>query len=179
MTIKIERIKISDAELKKVVEGAVRHCVANKATFSAYDITIGLRNAIGPAVEINHDRVKAMVHTYMRDTDEFSYGATDNGQYLIYAPVIVNDFKFVFGDGQTPVLGQLKSPWEDVYPDSTAIHKMSYNKASEELRILFISGNTECEYYDVPELVWFAFKDASSKGKFYHQHIKGKYNSNF
>lgn len=45
----------------------------------------------------------------------------------------------------------------------------------EELLSVTMNCTTETYYLDVPKHVFEAFKNAKSKGRFYIQHIRGKY----
>jgi hypothetical protein len=57
---------------------------------------------------------------------------------------------------------------------SSVIAKMSYDPASNTLRVIFVSGMIY-DYKKVPERVYLAMKNAPSKGTYLNQHIKGTY----
>ena len=57
---------------------------------------------------------------------------------------------------------------------STVIRSFRYNARSRELRILFQSGK-EYVYADVPAELYAEMQDASSKGEFFNQYIRGKF----
>ena len=59
---------------------------------------------------------------------------------------------------------------------SSVLVNIEYNKKDKLLFITFKSGKTYV-YYNVPEEVWKAFKDAESKGKFFNKYIKGRFNT--
>jgi hypothetical protein len=52
---------------------------------------------------------------------------------------------------------------------------MSYNPATQRLRIVFISGLVY-EYKNVPQTVYDEMRAAGSKGSYLNQHIKRHYN---
>lgn len=60
---------------------------------------------------------------------------------------------------------------EDV--DSSFIERMAYNKTDMELTI--VMHGQEYIYCEVPETLWFNFKEAWSQGEFYNSRIKGQY----
>lgn len=57
---------------------------------------------------------------------------------------------------------------------STVIQSIQYDKESEVMRVLFLSGQVYY-YLDVPYKVFLAFKMSRSKGRYLNQHIKNKY----
>lgn len=58
---------------------------------------------------------------------------------------------------------------------STVIRKIEYEPASECLKIYFVSGLAYV-YYNVPEAVYWQFKNFREKGIYFNQHIKNTYN---
>lgn len=58
--------------------------------------------------------------------------------------------------------------------DSSALKRYAYEPATQTLFIQFPSGNTYA-YPEVSTDTWAQFQAAESKGRFYGQHIKGKY----
>ncbi len=62
--------------------------------------------------------------------------------------------------------------WTEV--ESSNIAAIAYIKEAGQLMVQFSSGSVYA-YSDVPEQVYQDFLDASSKGKFFAEHIKGKY----
>jgi KTSC domain-containing protein len=57
---------------------------------------------------------------------------------------------------------------------STVISKFFYNEDSRILKIVFMSGIVY-EYKNVPANVYQAMKTSGSKGIYFNQHIKGRY----
>ena len=57
---------------------------------------------------------------------------------------------------------------------STAIEHISYDEAARELHVKFVGGRTYT-YYRVPKSVHSAFRAASSRGVFFNQFIKDRY----
>ncbi|MFT3936248.1 MAG: KTSC domain-containing protein [Chitinophagaceae bacterium] len=57
---------------------------------------------------------------------------------------------------------------------SSVIAAISYNKRSNVLRVIFLSGAVY-EYKHVPEDVYLSMKAAESKGNFLNKQIKGNY----
>lgn len=55
-------------------------------------------------------------------------------------------------------------------PESSRTKSVGY--ADQVLEIEFRSDDSIWQYSDVPELVWEAFRDSSSKGKFFNNIIK-------
>ena len=66
---------------------------------------------------------------------------------------------------------------ETQYVDSTNISTISYDTETRVLTIEFVKG-AEYMYHEVPTDVWEAFKDAPSKGRFFHAHIRDEFISN-
>ena len=57
---------------------------------------------------------------------------------------------------------------------STVISKFFYDEDSHILKIVFVSGMIY-EYKNVPVKVYEAMKASGSKGIYFNQHIKGKF----
>ena len=57
---------------------------------------------------------------------------------------------------------------------SSVVAEMIYDDETEILRIIFVSGMTY-DYKKVPLEVYEAMKASGSKGTFFNQNIKGKY----
>ena len=62
--------------------------------------------------------------------------------------------------------------WIDV--DSSMIKSVGYDKSNQSLMINFNKGKIY-SYANVPQAVYIEMTKAESKGAFFHQHIKGKY----
>lgn len=58
--------------------------------------------------------------------------------------------------------------------DSSVIHSAVHSGKMNKLLIIFDSGKTYV-YYGVTREVWDDFKNAESQGKFFNEHIRGKY----
>ena len=58
---------------------------------------------------------------------------------------------------------------------SSDIDTITYHEGSHTLFVTFLRGRRAYEYRDVPADVYAAFQAAPSKGKFFHEHIKDKY----
>jgi hypothetical protein len=57
---------------------------------------------------------------------------------------------------------------------SSVVRNMSYDPASNTLRVVFVSGMVY-DYQDVPETVYHAMKTSGSKGTYLNKYIKGHY----
>lgn len=57
---------------------------------------------------------------------------------------------------------------------SSNLSSVGYDPATKVLEIEFNSGGIY-QYYSVPSATYNALMQASSKGKYFHQHIKGQY----
>ena len=57
---------------------------------------------------------------------------------------------------------------------STAIQHISYDEAARELHVTFVSG-TAYTYYHVPKQVYAAFRASASKGQYFNNNIKDRY----
>jgi hypothetical protein len=57
---------------------------------------------------------------------------------------------------------------------SSVVAAMTYDPHSSTLRVRFVSGMVY-DYKNVPEEVFKAMKNATSKGTFLNQYIKGNY----
>jgi hypothetical protein len=63
--------------------------------------------------------------------------------------------------------------WMDV--DSEAIRRVGYETSTMKMYIDFENSDSVYTFCRVPEDVFRSFLASSSKGQFYHQTIKGKY----
>lgn len=59
--------------------------------------------------------------------------------------------------------------------DSSMIRAVKYDPASRELSVLFVKGDNY-RYEDVPQDVFNRLLSADSKGRFFLEEIKGRYN---
>ena len=59
--------------------------------------------------------------------------------------------------------------------NSTAIHRIEYDRKTQRLNIWFRASGGPYTYYGVPESVYEAFLAAHSKGAFYADRIKDRY----
>lgn len=57
---------------------------------------------------------------------------------------------------------------------STAVERISYDEAAQELNVTFVGGATYT-YYGVPKQVHAGLRAASSKGQFINQFIRDRY----
>ena len=57
---------------------------------------------------------------------------------------------------------------------SSNIHSVGYDSSSMTLEIEFRSGGVY-QYFEVPESVYEELLHASSKGSYFHQHVKDRY----
>ena len=64
--------------------------------------------------------------------------------------------------------------WGGCRMPSTAVERISYDEAGHELHVTFVGGATYT-YYGVPKQVEAAFRSAPSKGVFFNQFIKDRY----
>lgn len=58
---------------------------------------------------------------------------------------------------------------------SSNIHSFSYDEDTKTLKITFIKGGREYEYYGVPRMIYDGMVLAPSRGKYFHQFIRYKY----
>jgi hypothetical protein len=58
---------------------------------------------------------------------------------------------------------------------SAAIRHIHYKPADEELSIWFGPEGRRYKYFGVPEFIYEALCDAESRGRFFNQSIRGKY----
>lgn len=58
---------------------------------------------------------------------------------------------------------------------SAAIRHIHYKPAAEELSIWFGPQGRRYRYFGVPEFIYEALRDAESRGRFFNQSIRGKY----
>lgn len=63
---------------------------------------------------------------------------------------------------------------EDSFQGSSWIEGAKYDTGSKRLVVYIGKDSYEC--VDVPIEVWEDFKNASSKGQYFNQYIRGKYN---
>lgn len=67
---------------------------------------------------------------------------------------------------------------ERQYIDSSMILSIGYDIQLSILEIEFKSNNQVWQYFDVPEYIWYEMESTTSKGKYFHSNIKGKYSEN-
>jgi hypothetical protein len=60
---------------------------------------------------------------------------------------------------------------------SKAIAEIGYDPATLTLRILFVDGRRFYDFRGVPEHLYNSLMTAPSKGEFYNDHIRDKYQS--
>jgi hypothetical protein len=58
---------------------------------------------------------------------------------------------------------------------SSAIRHIHYKPDLEELSVWFGPEGRRYKYFGVPEFVYEAFRDAPSRGQFFNQSIKGRF----
>jgi hypothetical protein len=83
------RTMITPADLDVLVADAINRQVAANAIFTAYDITVELRNS-NPALDIPHPDVRQCVHTHMKpflasdlyESETASFGTTNALRYV-------------------------------------------------------------------------------------------------
>jgi hypothetical protein len=63
------------------------------------------------------------------------------------------------------------------YVESTAITRIEYGELSQELVVVFTSGE-DYTYYGVPRDVYEGFVNAPSKGQYINTNIKDRYRFN-
>lgn len=62
------------------------------------------------------------------------------------------------------------------YVESSMITSIGYDPDTCTLEVEFKSDGAIWHYPDFPEYLWYDFKASDSKGKFFLQNIRGKYN---
>ena len=58
--------------------------------------------------------------------------------------------------------------------ESSSLRSIGYDRATQVLEIEFRTGGIY-RYMAVPQQVWLAFRDADSKGKFFQDHIRDRF----
>lgn len=58
---------------------------------------------------------------------------------------------------------------------SAAIRHIHYKPEIEELSIWFAPEGRRYKYFDVPEFLYEALRDAESRGRFFNQSIRGRF----
>lgn len=80
-------------------------------------------------------------------------------------------------------VGMLNDEFDAVYLDiipkqekveSSMLGNISYDETTQKLLVTFNGGSTY-EYFDVEQAIYAGLRDAVSKGKFFHKHIKANY----
>jgi len=61
------------------------------------------------------------------------------------------------------------------YVNSTAISQIEYNEQTMQMFVTFRDGGETYTFCGVPKHIYESFLAASSKGTFYHDHIKDRY----
>ncbi len=60
---------------------------------------------------------------------------------------------------------------------SAAIRHIHYKPADEELSIWFGPEGRRYKFFDVPEFIFEGLRDAESRGRFFNQAIRGRFES--
>ena len=60
--------------------------------------------------------------------------------------------------------------------DSSMITSIGYDQDTSTLEVEFKSNGAIWHYPDFPEYLWYEFNASDSKGKFFLQSIRGKFN---
>jgi KTSC domain len=71
-------------------------------------------------------------------------------------------------------LHALYEPMEMIRVFSSAIFAVGYDRATERMKIHFAQGHTY-DFCRVPESVFTGLLDSRSKGRYYNDHIRGRY----
>src|SRR5438093_910075 len=58
--------------------------------------------------------------------------------------------------------------------DSSSLASVGYSRRTKTLQIVFLKGGTY-QFFDVPRPVFNAIVAANSKGQFFHEHIRDRY----
>ncbi|MGV3490284.1 MAG: KTSC domain-containing protein [Devosia sp.] len=61
--------------------------------------------------------------------------------------------------------------------ESTAVTRAEYNATTSVLSLWFAESGGPYDYYLVPARIFEGLCDASSKGKYFNQHIRDRYTS--
>lgn len=69
----------------------------------------------------------------------------------------------------------LNNPGAKLAVKSSNIKKVAYDNKLRDLTIVFINGNREYVYHNVPYGVYANLVNAQSKGEYFHSHIRFKY----
>ena len=67
---------------------------------------------------------------------------------------------------------------EREYVESRMMTSIGYDRDSATLEIEFKNNSQVWQYYGVAEQVYFELKYSDSKGRFFHDNIKGHYQEN-
>jgi len=62
------------------------------------------------------------------------------------------------------------------YVDSSMITSIGYDTDACVLEVEFKSNGAIWQYPGFPEHLWYEFQASESKGQFFHQNIRGKFN---
>lgn len=62
------------------------------------------------------------------------------------------------------------------YVESSMITSVGYDLNTCTLEVEFKSNGSIWQYPDFPEYLWYEFEASDSKGKFFNQNIRGKFN---
>lgn len=58
---------------------------------------------------------------------------------------------------------------------STSIRRMEYDPHTKVLSVWFVASGRRYDYADVPSEIYAAFRQASSKGRFFNAHIRDRF----
>jgi hypothetical protein len=65
---------------------------------------------------------------------------------------------------------------EREYVESSMLTSIGYDETSCTLEVEFKNG-VVWQYHDFPEYMWYEFRSAESKGKYFHANIREQYTS--
>lgn len=194
------RIKVTEQQIVDAARSIVTENVAQKKTFTAFDVTKQLRQECGTGIYIGHyDTVKPAVHDFMIHALALGLYETEDREYsgnwaVTYVP---KDFSTLNNanlpeEVPTPTIAMadalrqarfnasvISSPWKFTTEDSSWISEVKYDTASQVLTIIKKDGGV-FGFSNVPEHIFQDFRKEAfdgSAGGFYHSNIIGIYNA--
>jgi len=148
------------ADISEAAAMRVKQLVKNGESFTAYDVTLWLRDQLGHTAYVSHEVVKAAVHSAM------GVLSADN-KY---------DWKTQqFDGGVARLYYQVEAPATDVNMiavDSSVIDAIGYDPATDALYVELLTNGKRYRYNGLGAAMFADFLNAESKGAFFNRYIK-------
>lgn len=180
------RLDIDDTILEEAVKRAVADFVKNDKEFTAFQITEILRHDVGNSFNVQHIKVRPLVHDLMEglvdagfyDRDsQFAVNSTERAIRYYPNDIWLSSSANVKNNVAAAPNVQLAVRIPNIRVKSSVLKGVAYNGTTDsgDLKLKLVSGTYI--YKDVPFSAYVQLMNAKSKGAAYNSTIKGIYTS--